>query len=63
MEAAVAGTQCVGVPAANEQRGIASRLEPVQGFAVAETAADFAWAVDEVGTPPSIYIPLHKIRQ
>ena len=53
MEAAVAGTQCVVVPATNEQRGIASRLEPVAGFAVAETPADVTRAVDEVGTPPS----------
>jgi UDP:flavonoid glycosyltransferase YjiC (YdhE family) len=53
MEAAVAGTPCVVAPATNEQRGIASRLEPVAGFAAAETPADVTRAVDEVGTPPS----------
>jgi hypothetical protein len=53
MEAAVAGTQCVVVPATNEQRGIARRLEPVEGFAVAEAPADIAGAVDEAAVPPS----------
>jgi UDP:flavonoid glycosyltransferase YjiC (YdhE family) len=53
MEAAVAGTPCVVAPATNEQRGIASRLEPVAGFAVGETPADVTLAVDEVGSPPS----------
>jgi hypothetical protein len=51
--AAVAGTDCVVAPATNEQRGIARRLDPVEGFAVAESPDDVASALRTVASPPS----------
>ncbi len=53
MEAAVAGTPCVVVPATNEQRGIARRVDPIEGFRAAETPAAVEAAVGEVPAPPS----------
>jgi UDP:flavonoid glycosyltransferase YjiC (YdhE family) len=51
MEAAVAGTPCVVAPATNEQRGIARRVRPVEGFDVADTPAGIVRAVDALPTP------------
>jgi len=49
MEAAVAGTPCVVVPATNEQRGVARRLADVEGF---RSVPDRAAAVEAVADPP-----------
>jgi len=52
MEAAVAETPCVVLPATSEQRGVAAAIADVQGFAVAKSIED---VVDQLGTldPPS----------
>jgi len=53
MEAAVAGTPCVVVPETNEQRGVARRLGPVDGFAVAGDADGALAALDDPPAAPA----------
>jgi hypothetical protein len=55
MEAAVAGAPCVVVPHTNEQRGVARRLDAVEGFAVADGASA---ALDALADPPDA--PAHN---
>lgn len=51
MEAAVAGTPCVVVPATSEQRGIARALRSVRGFCHADGPASAVACLDEVEVP------------
>jgi UDP:flavonoid glycosyltransferase YjiC (YdhE family) len=50
MEVAVAGTPCVVLPCTNEQRGMARRLEAVDGFSVVDDRADVP---DALADPPA----------
>lgn len=53
MEVAVAGTACVVVPHTNEQRGVARRLDPLDGFTVAADTTDVRAALDDPPGAPT----------
>lgn len=46
MEAAVAGTPCIVLPATNEQDGVASRLHDIKGFKVVDTVDEIIASID-----------------
>ena len=52
MEAGVAGTPCIVLPATNEQYGIARRLESVRGFTVVDSPDAVEAAVDGLSDAP-----------
>ncbi|AGN01349.1 hypothetical protein L593_07010 [Salinarchaeum sp. Harcht-Bsk1] len=51
MEAAVAGTACVVMPATSEQRGVAAAMEGTRGFATAETIEEVVALLGTLDAP------------